>query len=63
MTVPVITLFNFDKDEKTMAFFLPPKFSDNVPVPSNEDVFVIDMPEFTVATISFGGCFFRFIFN
>lgn len=55
MTVPVITLFNFDKDEKTMAFFLPPKFSDNVPVPSNEDVFVIDMPEFTVATISFGG--------
>ena len=55
MTVPVINLYKNGKDERTMAFFIPNKFSINVPLPKNDDVFIIDMPEFTVATISFGG--------
>jgi hypothetical protein len=55
MTVPVINIYKHDKDEKTMAFFVPTKLSKNVPLPKSEDVFIIDMPELTVATISFGG--------
>jgi len=60
MTVPVINLYKNDKDERTMAFFVPNKFSINVPLPKNDDVFIIDMPELTVATISFGGNFFHY---
>ncbi len=55
MTVPVINIYKHDKDEKTMAFFVPTKLSKNIPLPKSEDVFIIDMPELTVATISFGG--------
>lgn len=53
MTAPVIT--KVEADSLTMSFFVPSAFWEDTPLPTDETVFLEEMPELTVFIRAFSG--------